>query len=325
MSAMKNFVLILVLVTLNGCAVQQMSGGPSNPSSPSSSGGMPSPSTPSSSGSSSPPTSGGTSMPSPSTPSSSGSSSPTTSGGISMPSPSLPSGSQSSESGSQSSESGSQSSESGSQSSESASQSSESGTQSSESGSSSSTSGSESVGDNQSSESTGSGSSNQSPDSESGSGVMSSDLGTGQSAASIFDESLGDFDKEMAGERVVIAAANQGTGAMTGQEIADLESIMEAELDGPVELGSDTEASTINQSNESDDGESQEEITEEELKRTPSCIEASGFGEDKIARQLRVFALKEDDPSIRAELWKQYLLHMGKTESQIKECIDDIK
>ena len=282
MSAMKNFVLILVLVTLNGCAVQQMSGGPSNPSSPSSSGGMPSPSTPSSSGSSSP----------------------TTSGGISMPSPSLPSGSQSSESGSQSSESGSQS---------------------SESGSSSSTSGSESVGDNQSSESTGSGSSNQSPDSESGSGVMSSDLGTGQSAASIFDESLGDFDKEMAGERVVIAAANQGTGAMTGQEIADLESIMEAELDGPVELGSDTEASTINQSNESDDGESQEEITEEELKRTPSCIEASGFGEDKIARQLRVFALKEDDPSIRAELWKQYLLHMGKTESQIKECIDDIK
>ena len=294
---MKNFVLILVLVTLNGCAVQQMSGGPSNPSSPSSSGGMPSPSTPSSSGSSSPPTSGGTSMPSPSTPSSSGSSSPTTSGGISMPSPSLPSGSQSSESGSQSSESGS----------------------------SSSTSGSESVGDNQSSESTGSGSSNQSQDSESGSGVMSSDLGTGQSAASIFDESLGDFDKEMAGERVVIAAANQGTGAMTGQEIADLESIMEAELDGPVELGSDTEASTINQSNESDDGESQEEITEEELKRTPSCIEASGFGEDKIARQLRVFALKEDDPSIRAELWKQYLLHMGKTESQIKECIDDIK
>ena len=308
---MKNFVLILVLVTLNGCAVQQMSGGPSNPSSPSSSGGMPSPSTPSSSGSSSPPTSGGTSMPSPSTPSSSGSSSPPTSGGISMPSPSLPSGSQSSESGSQSSESGSQSSESGSQ--------------SSESGSSSSTSGSESVGDNQSSESTGSGSSNQSQDSESGSGVMSSDLGTGQSAASIFDESLGDFDKEMAGERVVIAAANQGTGAMTGQEIADLESIMEAELDGPVELGSDTEASTINQSNESDDGESQEEITEEELKRTPSCIEASGFGEDKIARQLRVFALKEDDPSIRAELWKQYLLHMGKTESQIKECIDDIK
>ena len=294
---MKNFVLILVLVTLNGCAVQQMSGGPSNPSSPSSSGGMPSPSTPSSSGSSSPPTSGGTSMPSPSTPSSSGSSPPPTSGGISMPSPSLPSGSQSSESGSQSSESGS----------------------------SSSTSGSESVGDNQSSESTGSGSSNQSQDSESGSGVMSSDLGTGQSAASIFDESLGDFDKEMAGERVVIAAANQGTGAMTGQEIADLESIMEAELDGPVELGSDTEASTINQSNESDDGESQEEITEEELKRTPSCIEASGFGEDKIARQLRVFALKEDDPSIRAELWKQYLLHMGKTESQIKECIDDIK
>ena len=276
---MKNFVLILVLITINGCAVQQMSGGPSNPSSPSSASGMPSPSTPSTSGSSSPPTSGGSSM----------------------PSPSIPSGSQS---GSKSSESGSQS---------------------SESGSSSSASGSESIGDNQSSDSTGNGSSNQSPDSQSGSGVMSSDLGSGQSAASIFDESLGDFDKEMAGERVVIAAANQGTGAMTGQEIADLESIMEAELDGPVELGSDTEASISNQSTESDNAESQEEVTEEELKRTPSCIEASGFDEDKIARQLRVFALEEDDPLIRAELWKQYLLHMGKTESQIKECIDDTK
>jgi len=296
MSAMKNFVLILVLVTINGCAVQQMSGGASNPSSPSSAGGMPSPSTPSSSGSSSPPTSGGTSMPSPSTPSS-----PSTGGGISMPSPSLPSGS---ESGSQSSESGSQS---------------------SESGSSSSVSGSESIGDDQSSESLGNGSTNQSSDNESGSGGISSDLGSGQSAASIFNESLGDFDKEMAGERVVIAAANQGTGAMTGQEIADLESIMEAELDGPVELGSDTGESTSNQSIESDDEKGQEEVTEEELKRTPSCIEASGFGEDKIARQLRVFALKEDDPSIRAELWKQYLLHMGKTESQIKECLDDTK
>jgi len=272
MSAMKNFVLILVLITINGCAVQQMSGGPSSPSSPSSASGMPSPSMPSTSGTPSSPTSGGSSM----------------------PSPSISSGSQS-------------------------------GSQSSESGSSSSASGSESTGDNQSSDSTGNGSSNQSPDSQPGSGVMSSDLGSGQSAASIFDESLGDFDKEMAGERVVIAAANQGTGAMTGQEIADLESIMEAELDGPVELGSDAEASTSNQSTESDDAESQEEVTEEELKRTPSCIEASGFGEDKIARQLRVFALKEDDPSIRAELWKQYLLHMGKTESQIKECIDDTK
>ena len=272
---MKKFVLILVLITINGCAVQQMSGGASNPSSPSSASGMPSPSTSSTSGSSSPPTSGG----------------------ISMPSPSLPSGSQSSQSGSSSSTSGGQSA---------------SGNQSSDAAS----------GNN--SGTTGNASSNQGEDSsQSGSGVMSSDLGSGQSASSIFDESLGDFDKEMAGERVVIAAANQGTGAMTGQEIADLEAIMEAELNGPVELGSDTEADTSNQSIESDDIESQGEVTEEELKRTPTCVEASGFGEDKIARQLRVFALKEDDPSIRVELWKQYLLHMGKTESQIKECIEN--
>ena len=53
----------------------------------------------------------------------------------------------------------------------------------------------------------------------------------------------------MDGERVVIAAANQGKGVMKGQEIDENESIMEEELEGTVELGYDTEASTINQSN----------------------------------------------------------------------------
>ena len=224
---MKNFVLILVLITINGCAVQQMSGGLSNPSSPSSSSGM--------------------------------------------PSPSLPSDSQSSQSSSSSTSSGSPS--------------------------------------------------DQSIDSETGMDPMPPK----PSASSIFDDSLGDFDKEMAGERVVIAAANKGSGAMSGQEMADLEAIMEAELNGPVELESDTQADSINQSIETENIEIPEEMTGKESNRIPSCVEVNGVGEDKIARQLRVFAVKEDDPSIRTELWKQYLLHMGKTESQIKRCIDNTK
>ena len=197
---MKNFVLILVLITINGCAVQQMSGGPSSPSSPSSASGMPSPSTPSTSGAPSSPTSGG----------------------ISMPSPSLPSGSQSSQSGSQSS-------------------------------SSSSTSGAESSGGNQGSDTSsgnnsdavGNASPNQSSDSQSGSGAMSSEIGSGQSASSIFDESLGDFDNEIAGERVIIAAANQTLGGMTSQENADAAAVQQGGLDGPLDIESSASDSSI--------------------------------------------------------------------------------
>ena len=272
---MKKFVLILVLITINGCAVQQMSGGASNPSSPSSASGMPSPSTPSTSGSSSPPTSGG----------------------ISMPSPSLPSGSQSSQPGS-----------------------------------SSSTSGGQSAGGNQSSDAasgnnsgtTGNASSNQGEDSQSGSGVMSSDLGSGQSASSIFDESLGDFDNEIAGERVIIAAANQTLGGMTSQESADAAAIQQGGLDGPLDIdsseaGTSSTSTTAGQTQDEDSSETEldkasENTTgdQEKIKeRIPDDIPMDGTGEDVIARQIREAAIQEEDPMIRAALWDEYRKHMG--------------
>jgi len=274
MSAMKNFVLILVLITINGCAVQQMSGGASNPSSPSSASGMPSPSTPSTSGSSSP-----------------------TSGGISMPSPSLPSGSQSSQSGS-----------------------------------SSSTSGDQSAGANQSSDTasgnnsgtTGNASSNQGEDSQSGSGVMSSDLGSGQSASSIFDESLGDFDNEIAGERVIIAAANKTLGGMTSQESADAAAVQQGGLDGPLDIessesGNSSTSATAGQTQDEDSSETEldkasENTTDDQGKikeRIPDDIPMDGTGEDVIARQIREAAIQEEDPMIRAALWDEYRKHMG--------------
>ncbi len=278
MSAMKNFVLILVLITINGCAVQQMSGGPSSPSSPSASG-----------------------MPSPSTPSTSGAPSSPTSGGISMPSPSLPSGSQSSQSGSQSS-------------------------------SSSSTSGAESSGGNQGSDTSsgnnsdavGNTSSNQSSDSQSGSGAMSSEIGSGQSASSIFDESLGDFDNEIAGERVIIAAANQTLGGMTSQESADAAAIQQGGLDGPLDIdsseaGTSSTSTTAGQTQDEDSSETEldkasENSTgdQEKIKeRIPDDIPMDGTGEDVIARQIREAAIQEEDPMIRAALWDEYRKHMG--------------
>ena len=279
MSAMKNFVLILVLITINGCAVQQMSGGPSSPSSPSSASGMPSPSTPSTSGAPSSPTSGG----------------------ISMPSPSLPSGSQSSQSGSQST-------------------------------SSSSTSGAESSGGNQGSDTSsgnnsdavGNASPNQSSDSQSGSGAMSSEIESGQSASSIFDESLGDFDNEIAGERVIIAAANQTLGGMTSQESADAAAIQQGGLDGPLDIdsseaGTSSTSTTAGQTQDEDSSETEldkasENTTgdQEKIKeRIPDDIPMDGTGEDVIARQIREAAIQEEDPMIRAALWDEYRKHMG--------------
>ena len=278
---MKIFVLILVLITINGCAVQQMSGGPSSPPSPSSASGMPSPSTPSTSGTPSSPTSGG----------------------ISMPSPSLPSGSQSSQAGSQSSQSSS----------------------------SSSTSEAQSTGGNQSSDSSGNNSgtlgtatSNQGNDSQSGSGAMSSDLGSGQSASSIFDESLGDFDNEIAGERVIIAAANQTLGGMTSQESADAAAIQQGGLDGPLDIdsseaGTSSTSTTAGQTQDEDSSETEldkasENTTgnQEKIKeRIPDDIPMDGTGEDVIARQIREAAIQEEDPMIRAALWDEYRKHMG--------------
>ena len=142
---------------------------------------------------------------------------------------------------------------------------------------------------------------------------------TGQSASSIFNESLGDFDKEMAGERDIIAASNRGKSSMSAQEIADMESIMGAVLDGPIDISGDFG------NDESEDNNSEEEFTgemsEEDISRLPSCVDKNSSGEDKIARQLRVFAIKEDDPNIRNEIWKQYLKHMGIGQSQIEECL----
>ena len=155
--------------------------------------------------------------------------------------------------------------------------------------------------------------------------TMSSQAGSsnqqlGQSASSVFNESLGDFDKEMAGERDIIAASSQGDSSMTAQEIADMESIMGADLDGPIDISGDLGNDESQGNNDSED-EFTGEMSEEEISRLPSCIDIDGSGEDKIARQLRVFAIKEDDPNIRNEIWKQYLKHMGIGQSEIDKCL----
>jgi hypothetical protein len=153
---------------------------------------------------------------------------------------------------------------------------------------------------------------------------MSSDLGSGQSASSIFDESLGDFDNEIAGERVIIAAANQTLGGMTSQESADAAAVQQGGLDGPLDIessasGNSSTSATAGQTQDEDSSETdldkasenttgdQEKIKE----RIPDDIPMDGTGEDVIARQIREAAIQEEDPMIRAALWDEYRKHMG--------------
>jgi hypothetical protein len=207
-----------------------------------------------------------------------------------MPSPSLPSGSQSSQSGSQSSASGSQSAD---------------DNQSSDAAS----------GDN--SGNSGTGSSNQSSDSESGSGAMSSDLGSGQSASSIFDKSLGDFDKEMAEEREVIAAANQDRKGIMSEEIADAVAVNEGfATEGFGNQGIEN----IDQSVKGSTAETSEQIKKARenmpegysIDKNDNVIDVNGLivDEDEVAKQIREAAELEVDAEIRAALfeeWRKYI------------------
>jgi len=62
-------------------------------------------------------------------------------------------------------------------------------------------------------------------------------MSSGQSASTIFNESLGVFDKEMAGERIVIASSGEGPGGMSGQESADAAAVQSGVMEGGMQSG----------------------------------------------------------------------------------------
>ena len=139
----------------------------------------------------------------------------------------------------------------------------------------------------------------------------------------VFNKSLDDFDKEMQGERVMIAAANESLGGMRAQEIADAAAIQQGGLDGPLDMesgessemtGSETEGQNQDKDNpETDIDESGSSTPDGDgnSERIPEDIPMDGTGEDVIARQIRQAAVEEDDPIIRAALWDEYRKHMG--------------
>ena len=146
-------------------------------------------------------------------------------------------------------------------------------------------------------------------------------MSSGQSASSIFNESLGVFDKEIAGERIVIASSGEGSGGMSGQESADAAAVQSGVMEGVMESGDMADGAEMGSSDQDrQDATSQEseenadatgEEAEKAKERIPDDIPMDGTGEDVIARQIREAAIQEDDPLIREALWNEYRKHMG--------------
>ena len=147
-------------------------------------------------------------------------------------------------------------------------------------------------------------------------------MSSSQSASSIFNESLGVFDQEMAGERIVIASSGESAGGMGGQESADAAAVQSGVMEGVMksgdmadgaEMGSSDQdrQDAISQESEEDAADATGEEEKKAKERIPDDIPMDGTGEDVIARQIREAAIQEDDPLIREALWDEYRKHMG--------------
>ena len=86
-------------------------------------------------------------------------------------------------------------------------------------------------------------------------GSMSSD----QSASSIFNESLGVFDQEIAGERIVIASSGEGPGGMSEQESADAAAVQSGVMGGVIESGDMADGAEMGSSDEDMQGKTSQE------------------------------------------------------------------
>jgi hypothetical protein len=141
------------------------------------------------------------------------------------------------------------------------------------------------------------------------------------SAASVFDESLGVFDQEMASERIVIASSGEGSDGMSAQEAADASAVESGLLEGEIPMENASGESSIGEATDQDQDEASSQQqndsnesshqSEQMKERIPDDIPMDGTGEDVIARQIREAAIQEDDPEIREALWDEYRKHMG--------------
>ena len=175
--------------------------------------------------------------------------------------------------------------------------------------------------------------------SSSGSSDSSGSSGSSGSTDQVLNESIGDFDGTIAGEREVLAESGGGGDRSAGRrEQSDADARMGQAPDGMAGLpgsespsgGSDGSQSSQTGSgpqvgadgNQADGGEGSESSERSgdnnasdrdgaNVANIPDDIPIDGSGDDMVAEQIREAAMQEDDPAIRDVLWEEYRKHTG--------------
>jgi hypothetical protein len=156
-------------------------------------------------------------------------------------------------------------------------------------------------------------------------GSNQTSMSSGQSASSIFNESLEVFDQEMEDARVLIASS--GEVRISRQAAQDAAAVESGSIEGVMQSGDMADGEEMGSSEQG-----QQEATSEknvmnkiDCKDEEECDDrippdiagliakggGSIRGEDVIARQIREAAILENDPLIQNALWDEYRKHMG--------------
>jgi len=156
-------------------------------------------------------------------------------------------------------------------------------------------------------------------------GSSQTSMSSGQSASSIFNESLEEYGQEMEDARVLIASS--GEARISRQASQDAAAVESGSMEGVMQSGDMADGEEMGSSEQG-----QQEATSEknvmnkiDCKDEEECDDrippdiagliakggGSIRGEDVIARQIREAAILENDPVIQNALWDEYRKHMG--------------
>ena len=181
------------------------------------------------------------------------------------------------------------------------------------------------------------------------SGGMGGAPGWPQDPDQVLNESMGDFDGTIAGEREVLAKSGGSTKSADRREQGDSESVKDAGrgqgpggmADAPggesasggsagsagaaggaagEQSGSQSAGAEGSQAGGGEGSENAQRSGRDSnasdrdganVANIPDDIPIDGSGDDQVAEQIREAAMQEEDPAIRDALWEEYRKHTG--------------
>ncbi len=177
------------------------------------------------------------------------------------------------------------------------------------------------------------------------SGGMGGAPGWPQDPEQVLNESMGDFDGTIAGEREVLAKSGGSAKSAGRREQADSDSVKDAgmgqgsggmaglpgsesasggaagaaggaagEQSGGQPAGAEGSQAGGGEGSESSERSGDNNASDRDganVANIPDDIAIDGSGDDRVAEQIREAAMQEDDPAIRDALWEEYRKHTG--------------